>query len=291
MSGTVWGLMGVAMWSVTTVLVAFIYTVPPLQLVSLILFLGYMSMTAIQLARGENIRSYWARPVTDYIFWLSTAGFYTILMFISFRIVPVFEANILNYTWPVLLMAFAALLNKEPVTAIKILGGILGFAGVVTVFLPVGGAPAFADFQWGHGISIFSALIWAFYSAMTKRIHYPVGFMAPAFLVCSLIAGALHFAFETTVMPQNAEWLVIFVLGFFRVSYALWDYGMKHGDVILLASTSYFLPLISSFLLFALGFGPNNSMIGVGAVMIIVSCLIVNSSQIKILLQRMGLFK
>ncbi len=286
MNATAIGLIGVCMWSVTTVLFAYIHSVPPLQLSAMIFFFGYCAMTATQILRGEDMRSYWARPVKDYLFWLSTAGLYTILIFIAFRTVPVFEANILNYLWPVLLIVFAALLNKEPVTAVQIIGGLLGFAGTVTVFLPADGAPAFADFHWGHGLSLFSASVWAFYSAMARRIHYPAGFLGPVFLVFSVIAAALHFLFEKTVMPDALEWSVILFLGFCRVSYALWDIGMKRGDVILLASVSYFLPLITSVLLVVLGFGPHKPLMILGAAMIIASCIIVNSHNLQKLWQR-----
>jgi drug/metabolite transporter (DMT)-like permease len=291
MSGTTIGLMAVAMWSVTTVLIAYMTTVPPLELLGLVFFFGFVSLTIFQIVRKEDINSYWKQPIRNYLFWLSTAGFYSILIFIAFMTVPIFEANILNYIWPVLLIAFAATLNKEKVTPIQFFGGVLGFIGAVTVFLPANGQPAFADFHWGHALSLFSASVWALYSTLAKKIKYPNGFLAPAFFVFSLVVAALHFTFEKTVMPQPYEWLIILVLGFFRISYAMWDYGMKHGDVILLASSSYFLPLISSILLVGLGFGPHNEMIGLGAAFIIASCIIVNSKNLKILLQRKGILK
>jgi drug/metabolite transporter (DMT)-like permease len=279
--GTFWGLIGVAMWSITTVMFAYIHSVPPMQVSALIFFFGWVTMTIFQLARGEDIASYWKRPAKDYLFWLSTAGFYTVLITIALRTTPVFEANILNYLWPVLLIVFAATINKEKVTPVQYLGGFIGFAGAITVFLPANGQAAFADFQLGHALSLFSAAIWAFYSAVAKRVTYPVGFLGPVFLVYALIAAALHFAFEKTVMPDNLEWIIVLILGFGRISYVMWDYGMKHGDVILLASLSYFLPLITSFLLWALGFGPHGPMMALGAVMIIASCLIVNSHNLK----------
>lgn len=76
------------------------------------------------------------------------------------------------------------------------------------------------------------------------------------------------------------------MLGFTRVSYLMWDYGMKHGDVVFLASICYFLPLATSLLLAAFGFGPATPMIGIGAAWIAGGCLIVNYENIKILLQR-----
>lgn len=290
-NGTAIGLIGVSMWVLTTVFFAYISTIPPLQLVSMVFFLGYLSMTLAQLYKKEDIVSYWRRPLTDYLFWLGTAGFYSILIFFSFRIVPIFEANILNYLWPILLMIFAALINNERVTIVKIFGGVLGFLGSIAVFMPSAGVGFFEDFHWGHGLSLFSASIWALYSVYTKRFTYPVGFLGPAFLVFSTFCAISHFLFEPTIIPLPYEWFVIIALGVFRVSYAFWDYGMKHGDVILLASTSYFLPLISSLALVVLGFGPVRPGIAIGAALIIIGCLTVNFDQLKLLWLRQRVAK
>ena len=183
MKGTLIGLGAVAIWCVTTLLVAYITALPPLEFVGLIFFLGYVSMTLLQLYNGEDIRSYWCQPVKYYLFWLGTAGIYTIILFVSYSLVPFFDANILNHTWPVLLIVFTALLHNERVTAIQIFGGIVSFTGVVAIFMPTGDAPLFGDFHFGHALAIGSASLWSAYSAYAKRINYPVGFLAPVFLI------------------------------------------------------------------------------------------------------------
>lgn len=286
MKGTLVGLGAVAIWCVTTLLVAYVTALPPLEFVGLIFFLGYVSLTALQLLNGEDIKSYWRQPLKHYLFWLGTAGVYTVILFVSYSLVPFFEANILNHTWPVLLIVFTAMLHNERVTAIQIFGGVVSFAGVIAIFMPAGDVPLFGDFHFGHALAIGSASLWSAYSAFAKKVNYPIGFLAPVFLVFSLICFALHAAFEPTVWPGNFEWIIIVILGLGRVSYMMWDYGMKHGDVVFLASICYFLPLATSLLLVAFGFGPASPMIGIGAALIAVGCLIVNYENIKLLLQR-----
>ncbi|MGB4107581.1 MAG: EamA family transporter [Alphaproteobacteria bacterium] len=286
MKGTLIGLGAVGIWCLTTVLVAYISTVPPLELVGTVFLLGYFFLTLIQFYNRENIAGYWRQPLKYYIFWLGTAGFYTILIFTSYSLVPLFEANILNHTWPVLLIVFTAMLHNERVTALQIFGGIIGFVGVIAVFMPSGDVPLFGDFHFGHALAIGSAALWAVYSAFAKKINYPVGFLAPVFLAFSLICFVLHAALEPTIWPRNLEWIAILLLGLGRVSYLMWDYGMKHGDVVFLASICYFLPLATSLLLIAFGFGPAKPMIGIGAALIVASCLIVNFENIKLLFRR-----
>lgn len=286
MKGTLVGLSAVGIWCVTTLLVAYVTVLPPLEFVGLIFFLGYVSITLLQLYNREDIGSYWYQPLKHYLFWLGTAGVYTVILFVSYSLVPFFEANILNHTWPVLLIVFTAMLHNERVTAIQIFGGVVSFIGVIGIFLPAGDVPLFGDFHFGHALALGSASLWSAYSAYAKRISYPVGFLAPVFLIFSLICFSLHFMFEETVWPDHFQWLIIIILGIARMSYLMWDYGMKHGDVVLLASICYFLPLATSLLLAAFGFGPASPMIGLGAALIATGCVIVNYENIKILLRR-----
>lgn len=276
MSGTAAGLVAMLMWCVTTMLWVPISTVPPVQISAIVFFIGGLTMTLITLARGESIINSWKRPWTDYVFWIGTAGFYTLIIFIAFRAVPIFEANILNHVWIVMLFVLSALINKTRLTSLHVFGGIVGLAGVAAVVLPSGNVALFENFRWGHGLALFSAFVWALYSALARRVSYPPGFLGPVFFVFSAICLPLHLIFEETVMPLPVEWVVIVMLGIFRVSYVLWDYGMKKGDVILLAASCYFIPLISSFALWAIGAGPARPLIGVGAVLIMAACLIVN---------------
>lgn len=286
MKGTLVGIGAVLIWCVTTLLVAYVTVLPPLQFVGMIFFLGYVWMTLLQLSSREDIGSYWRQPLKHYLFWLGTAGVYTAILFISYSMVPFFEANILNHTWPVLLIVFTALLHNERVTAIQIFGSIVSFIGVIAIFMPAGDVPLFGDFHFGHALALGSASLWSIYSAFAKKVVYPVGFLAPVFLIFSLICLALHMVFETTVWPDNFQWVIIMALGFGRVSYVMWDYGMKHGDVVFLASICYFLPLATSLLLVAFGFGPASPMIGLGAALIAGGCIIVNYENIKTLLRR-----
>ncbi|MCE7886419.1 MAG: hypothetical protein DYH13_02820 [Alphaproteobacteria bacterium PRO2] len=286
MKGTLVGMSAVLIWCVTTLLVAYVTALPPLEFVGLIFFFGYISITLIQFYNREKIGSYWRQPLKNYLFWLGTAGVYTVILFISYSLVPFFEANILNHTWPVLLIVFTALLHNERVTLVQIFGGIISFAGVIAIFMPAGDVPLFGDFHFGHALALGSASLWSAYSAYAKRVSYPVGFLAPVFLIFAVICFALHTVFETTVWPDNLQWTIIIVLGIARVSYLMWDYGMKHGDVVFLASICYFLPLATSLLLAAFGFGPASPMIGLGATLIAAGCLIVNFESIKVLLRR-----
>ncbi len=280
MTGTQYGLTALVMWSVTSVLVALLAAIPPFEMMGAAFFTGFLLMGAGQVARREPILSYWKQPFANYLFWLLGPGLYTIMLYFAFKLAPPFEVNILNYLWPILLVIFASAMHNVSLNRLKILGVLAAFIGLVVVMLPPAGEHFFDDFNRGHAMTLLCATLWASYSAMRKKREYPMGFLAPAFFVFSMICFGLHFTFETTVIPGHAGIFVLLLLGITRLSYAYWDRAMKDGDVILLTSLSYFLPLISTILLVAFDFGPARPMIGLGAALIIAGCLMVNTDKI-----------
>lgn len=287
MKGTAAGIVAMLMWSMLGTLLAFSGDVPGLQLTAMTLFIGGVAMAAAQKISGEDMLSYWAQPLRKYLFVMGGICGYTALIYLSFKMITPMEANSLNYLWPVLLVLFATWAGRRAVGALQILGIIFGFCGALLLFLPHAGEN-WTGINAGHVLAAGGAVLWAAYSVMTKNVTFPPGFMVPVFFVSSLIVAVLHFLLEPTVWPTGWEWAVIMTLGIFRVSYSFWDYGMKHGDVIFLASLSYFIPLISTLLLILVGFGPENTVIGWGALFIVAGCLAVNMDGIRALIRRKG---
>ncbi len=286
MNATLWGMGALFVWSFFGVLYLFVRELPTFETLFLVFLIGYISFTSLQLLRRENIRSYWNQPWSYYIFWQLGAGLYTIIVYSAFKYAPVFEASILNYLWPILIVVFASLIYKEPLSLNRLLGLICGFAGMVAVVMPAHGEELFANFSIGHVLAVLGAIVWALYSVLTRNRNYPQGFQAPMFLILSVVCLVIHFAFEDTVIPSPKEWVFLFLLGSLRVSYVFWDYGMKKGNVILLTSLSYFLPLISSVFLIMAGEKPTHPLIALGAALIVFGCLVVNGEKLVKLLKK-----
>jgi len=281
MKPDVMGLMALSMWTLLPVLAVMTGGVPPLFLTSLVFFIGFICFTALQLYRKQNIRAYWGRPLKDYMFWVFGPGLYTAMMLWAIKTAPAFEAMILNYLWPLLLVLFSSLINKISLKKEDIIGMVIGFLGIIILFAPDVDFFASAEFGSGHAVAIGSAIVWALYSARAKKGTYPHGFFAPAFLFFSLICLAAHMMFEEPNQPIGTEWIFVIILGVFRFSYVFWDYAMRFGNVIMLASLSYFLPLISSLLLIVMGLGPSSIGAALGGAFIVAGSLIVNYKSLK----------
>ncbi len=285
MNGTFSGIICIVLWPFTAALVLFTGEIPAFLLTSTSFFLSFVFLTFHQGIRKENIKEYWTQDISHYVFVISGVCVYTALLYLSFKWVAIFEANVLNYLWPLLLVLFSELLHEKKLTFNRIFGILLGFVGIVVLFLPREGQPFFADFEWGHLFALGAAVVWALYSVFAQKKHYPQGIMAPVFLFSGLICLGFHLVFEQTIWPQGWEWVAVIALGLMRILYSFWDYGMKHGNVVLLASLSYFIPLISICSLIVIGVGPKDALVGWSAGLIIIGCLLVNASQILKALQ------
>lgn len=194
----------------------------------------------------------------------------------AFRFAPPFEVNAINYLWPILLVGFAALFHTGTLNAAKIIGIVMGFLGTFLIFVPAQLNGFMSGLQLGHLLALIAAILWAAYSALAKNKTYPAGLMAPAMFISAFLCAGLHFMFEETVIPQGIEWLYVLLLGFFRLSYLLWDESMRRGNVVLLASLAYFVPLASTLLFITFGYTTASIWINAGAALIISGCIVVN---------------
>ena len=92
-------------------------------------------------------------------------------------------------------------------------------------------------------------LVWLFGSVSRRFGAVPTDVVAGYCLITAAVAFALHLALETTVIPQGAtSWTAIIVLGVVPLGAAFyaWDWGCKHGDIMVIGAVSYAAPFLLS---------------------------------------------
>jgi drug/metabolite transporter (DMT)-like permease len=281
MNPTLAGIISLAFFSTGGLLVAMAAPMPGLQLASMALLSGAGFLAFYLKMYGHNLAVGFRQPFKSYIFAVLGIGLYTALFYSAMSHAPAFEINMLNYLWPILLALFSAALKTHTLAPHHIAGVVLGFTGTVFIFQPAEGSMLFENFGVGHALIIAGAIVWSAYSACIKGKQYPAAMLVPVMFVSGLLCGALHFMLEETRMDiSQLAWVAILLLGMTRVSFALWDYGMKYGDTLALSSLSYFVPLLSAALFIIFGYKPASPEVGIGGALIVLGCLIVNASQI-----------
>ncbi|MBZ9989345.1 DMT family transporter [Mesorhizobium sp. BH1-1-5] len=199
-----------------------------------------------------------------------------VLQYIGFASMPVIEANLVAYTWPLMTAAAVILLGRPRRPLLLGLAAALGFVGVALV---ISGGRAQSWFEGnlvGYLAAFGSALCMAFYSLTVGRLAVsPERLLLPS----AVIGVALTFAWclhDGVIRPTGAHLLLGLYLGAgpMGLGYYFWSRAAKldHGGRI--AVVAYLTPIASTFLLTLSGESLSMTAVA-GAVLVIGSCLAV----------------
>lgn len=254
---TLAGLAAIALWSALAVLTLATGDIPPFQLLALGFAVGAGTGLVLLRLRGPLLPALRQPPAA---FALATAALfgYHALYFLALKTAPAVEANLVNYLWPLLIVAFAALLPGVRIRARQVAGTLLGLAGAVLIVTRGQALAIEAAHLPGYLAALGAALTWAAYSVLNRRhAAVPSAAIAGPCLLVAVLGGLAHLATETTVVPSAGQWLAIAAMGAGPVGAAFWfwDTGTKRGDLALLGTLAYLAPLLSTAWLLLAGAG------------------------------------
>jgi len=268
---TLVGFTAVLMWAVLALLSAASGQVPPFQLAAMTFLVGGLLGVASWPFRPGAAKALFQ----NWRVWaLGVAGLfgYHFVYFSAIRDAPPVEVSLLAYLWPLFLVVFSALLPGEKLKAHHLAGVVLGLGGALLVITGGEGLSLAQGWRWGHFLGFACAIIWAVYSVLSRRFAgVSTDIVAGFCLATALLAALCHVIFETTVWPQGSiQWLAVLGLGLMPVGAAFytWDYGVKHGDIMVLGALSYLSPLVSTLILVACGFAPATWSVAAACVLI-----------------------
>ena len=228
---------------------------------------------------------YWAGCGS--LFVATTVCFYLAVGLSSGR-QQVVEVGLINYLWVSMTLALSVPILKKKAGPGLLLGIFIACAGVAVAALEAG------PFSWHvfreslrsnwlpYVIAFAGALAWSFYSNVNRRWAgesdaWPV----PVFL----LASGLVLLLLRAVRPETAHWTpgVILQLGYTLLfptllAYAFWDVAMRRGNMVLVVSLSYLIPLTSTLITCALlgvRFGPG---LGLACAMVIAGAVVCKRS-------------
>ncbi len=174
--------------------------------------------------------------------------YYTVL-FNAYSLLPAQIAQILNYTWPIILVIFSSLFLKEKITTKSIIGIILGFLGVIIISLSKGLSNTHIS-KLGIFIALLSAFIWAFFwiinvkqdDKSSVRLFYIFLFGFIYILIFSLF-------FNPDIFDMNIKGVIfssyagIFEMG---ITFLIWEKALKYAqNTSLVSNMIYLVPFIS----------------------------------------------
>jgi drug/metabolite transporter (DMT)-like permease len=233
--------------------------------------LGFLLAVAKWTARREPIGRHLSLQPALWALGVGGLFGYHACYFAALSLAHPVEANLINYLWPLLIVMFSGLLPGEHLRWWHIAGATAGLLGCA---LLIGGGTGGLELRYaaGYAMALCSALIWATYSVLSRRVREVPTDAVGAFCgATAVLAFLAHLTFEQTYVPHGSQWLAILVLGVGPVGAAfyLWDYGVKRGDIKALGALSYMTPLLSTLLLVLFGRGEPSVRLGLACLLIV----------------------
>ncbi len=250
------GMGAIGLWGALASLSVAAGPIPPFQMVAMTFAIGAAIGVARARARGLAWSALIAWPPRVWLLGVGGLFGYHALYFAALQLAPPAEANLVNYLWPLLIVLLSAPLAGEKLGWPHLVGALLGFAGVA--LLAVGRGLNFSgSYALGYLLALGCAFTWSLYSVLSRRFgETPTDAIASFCGAAALLSLVCHILFEPTVWPASTgAWLAVVALGLGPTggAFYLWDHAVKHGDIRALGALSYAAPILSTFLLVALG--------------------------------------
>ncbi|QKC84571.1 DMT family transporter [Mesorhizobium sp. NZP2077] len=199
-----------------------------------------------------------------------------VLQYIAFASMPVIEANLVAYTWPLMVAAAVIAFENPRRPALLGLAAALGFVGVALVISGGRESNWFQGDLVGYFAAFGSALCMAFYSVMVGRVATsPERLLLPSSLV-GVALTLLWSAREGVTWPAGADLALGLYLGAgpMGLGYYFWSRALTLEGSGKVAVVAYLTPIASTLLLTLSGERLTATAIA-GAVLVIGSCIAV----------------
>lgn len=166
------------------------------------------------------------------------------------------EMLVINYLWPALTVLLAVLTSGKKTSLLVYPSIALAFLGVAWSITGEQGlsvaqiAANVATNPVTYAMAFTGAFLWAIYCNLTKRIANGQNAITLFFIMTAITLWIKYALSSETGMALNLEsGGLLLIAGIAMGSgYALWNYAIIGGNMVLLATLSYFTPVLSTII-------------------------------------------
>lgn len=248
------GLIAILLWSTTVALIRSVTEQMGLIGGAAILY----TISAITLLLVVGTKSWKTMPRFYMLFGCILFVVYELCLSISIGMATtrsqVIEVGMLNYLWPSLTTLLALFMNKERAKWWIVIGLALALFGVVVVLSGDRGISLeqihdnITSNPWSYALAAAGALIWAFYCNVTKRYANGHNGVVLFTLMTAVALWVMYFADGASPIHVNVRTAIeVLISGIaMGAAYGCWNVGILKGNLVLLATASYFTPVLST---------------------------------------------
>lgn len=221
---------------------------------------GGAILIALLMFRRDGIRKLLQLPGRYLLACSSLFAFYSICFVLAIGLASgrqqVIEVGLINYLWPAATLLLSIPVLRHRAKPLLVVGIVLALGGIALAII-ARGEFAWETFQKNlrtnsvpYLLAFACMLSWALFSVLVRRWGGNAqGGAVPLFL---LVSGTVMFV-ASLLSPMQAHWswrvgvdLAVVIVFPTTLAYVFWDWAMRKGNVILVASLSYFIPVLST---------------------------------------------
>lgn len=177
---------------------------------------------------------------------------YYILLYYGYAHAKGLEVLVLQYSWPIFIVALSVLLLKEKFTLRRALSVLFGFIGVTLVLSKGKFTQIHLDNYSVDILVLLAAFVFGLFSVLSKKVHLEAYTMITIYFLTATVASFISmlwlsdFSFPTkdAIIPVLVNGL--FVNGF---SYIFWIKALKEADASFVAPFVFLTPILSALYL------------------------------------------
>ena len=203
---------------------------------------------------------------------------YFLLLFLSFTYSPVQETYVVNYTWPLWMIAFSFFFVKEKFSPITLFSIILSFTGVLVIISQGGVFSLSIHHLYGYVLALLAAISYGLFSALvTIKKREPITSMMLYYFFSFLYASVTMMIFSSFVFPSVSEFSAILWLGVgsCALGFLFWLRSLQLGSISEIVNIVYITPFFA-LLFIDIIIGESIQLYSVVGLVLIVCSILIN---------------
>lgn len=252
---TLLGVVATIIWSFAPLLLTEVTSIPAFEILSFQFSLAFL-MTLLRYLFSGQKKEFFSFSVGDLIAAAAALLTSQACFIASFRYSEAAVVNLVHYLWPTLLILFSSWLPQEEFCFAYFFSCFMCLWGVYYLLPMDQGFEISYGTAMGLTLAFSSALFWALYNLYTRyRKSSSANCISCASGIAAVFSFLLHRRYESFVIPNLAEQVIIVILGIIQMGLAFyfWECALKRGRVKVLGLASYGTPILSTLILVLFG--------------------------------------
>lgn len=163
------------------------------------------------------------------------------------------EVGLINYLWPCFVIALAVAMGQARADWRLVPGVLISLAGVVWAsaggegFSLAGFVANLQSAPLAYVLGLVAALTWPVYTVLTRSMSGGRNAVPPFLAMTALVLWGIWAVSDAPPLAFDLQGAVLLLtLGtMVTLAYSAWTHGVNHGSLTLMATASYFTPILS----------------------------------------------